>query len=131
MSKKQNLWLFLMVLIMLLSACAPAPATPAAQPGSSGQNTPMPAGGLVTLENAPFAVAAKAALGQKLRIALDQVRFVSAEAVQWSDSCLGLGGPAESCLQALTPGYKVMFSVQGANYEVRTDEGGKTVRIKE
>jgi hypothetical protein len=108
-----------------LSACAPAPATPEAQPGG-----PSAAGGLVTKENAPFAIAAKTALSQKLKVALDQVRFVSADAAQWTDSCLGLGGPAESCLQAITPGYKVMLNVQGTSYEVRTDEAGSAVRIK-
>jgi hypothetical protein len=124
---KRNIGLLFLAAVVLLAACAPAAGTP----GSADSNVPVTGGGLVTQENAPFTLAAKAALSQKLNIPKDQVSFVSADLAQWTDSCLGLGGPAESCLQAITPGYKVMLSVLGKNYEVRTDEAGSVVRIKE
>lgn len=56
---------------------------------------------------------------------------MAAEPVEWSDSCLGLGGPAESCLMAITPGYRVTFEARGASYEVRTDETGSAVRFQQ
>ena len=49
--------------------------------------------------------------------------------VEFSDSCLGLGGPAESCLQAITPGWLVLLDVNGEPYEVHTDETGQQIRI--
>jgi hypothetical protein len=45
-------------------------------------------------------------LAERLGLAVDQLEVVSFEQVDWTDSCLGLGGPAESCLQAITPGYQ-------------------------
>jgi hypothetical protein len=131
MFKRRKFLFVLMLFLMILSACAPKTVTPGPQPASADQNTQSPSGGLVTKDKAPFALAAKATLGQKLGIAPDQITFVSADPVEWTDSCLGLGGPAESCMQAVTPGYKVMLSAQGTSFEVHTDEAGSIVRIKE
>src|SRR5512142_3414515 len=124
MIKRRNNLFDLMVFLMILSACASK--TPTQNPGPQ-----QPSGGLVTKDKAPFAIAAKAALSQKLSISEEKVSFVSADSVEWSDSCLGLGGPAESCLQAITPGYKVVLSAEGKQYEIHTDETGSVVRIKE
>ncbi len=122
MLNRRNTLFIMMLFLMILSACAPK--TPALSPQ-------QPSGEMVTKDKAPFAIAAKAALSQKLGIPEEQVSFVSADAVEWSDSCLGLGGPTESCLQAITPGYRVILSAEGRQYEVRTDEAGSVVRIHE
>ncbi len=122
MFNRRNALFILVVFLMILSACAPK--SPAANPQ-------QPAGGVVSQDKAPYAMAAKAALSQKLAIPEEQVSFVSADKVDWSDSCLGLGGAAESCLQAITPGYKVTLAAEGHQYEIHTDETGSVVRIKE
>ncbi len=122
MLNRRNILFTLILFLMVLSACAPQ--TP-------GQNPQQPSGGMVTKDKAPFAVAAKTALSQKLGIAVEKVGFVSADGVDWTDSCLGLGGPAESCLQAITPGYKVILAAEEKQYEIHTDEAGSVVRIKE
>ncbi len=74
-------------------------------------------------------VNARQELADELGATLDAVEVVSFERAEWSDSCLGLGGPAESCLAVITPGWRVMLSFDGAVYEVRTDELGEAVRI--
>ena len=94
-------------------------------------NAQPPSGGMGPSDQAPFALAAKAALSQKLGISAGEVTFVSAEPVEWSDSCLGLGGPAELCALMMTPGHNVILNAQGTDYEVHTDESGSVVRIKE
>jgi hypothetical protein len=43
---------------------------------------------------------------------------------------LGLGGIAESCLQALTPGFKVEMRAEGKTYVYRTDATGVTLRAE-
>jgi hypothetical protein len=122
MFNRRNTLLILSLFLAVLSACTPRAAAQGAQP---------PSGGLVTIDKAPFALAARTALSQKLGISLDEVRFVSAESQEWTDSCLGLGGIAESCLQVMTPGYKVTLEAGGQQYEAHTDEAGDVVRIKE
>ena len=45
---------------------------------------------------------------------------------------LGLGGPAESCLAVITPGWRVNLLVDDQDkYEVRTDELGDVIRINQ
>ena len=75
-------------------------------------------------------VKAREALAADLGIAVEEVPFGSHEPAEWTDSCLGLGGPEESCLAAIHPGWLVMFEVDGTSYEVRTDELGDIIRIK-
>jgi hypothetical protein len=69
-------------------------------------------------------------LSQMSGAAVSDIKLVSAEEAEWTDSCLGLGGPAESCLQVITPGWKIVLEVGGTQYEVRTDETGQNVRVK-
>ena len=73
--------------------------------------------------------AAVAQLAAELEISEAEIEVVSVEATEFSDSCLGLGGAAESCLQAITPGWLVMLSAAGQTYEVHTDETAQQVRI--
>jgi hypothetical protein len=62
-------------------------------------------------------------------VAVEQIRVVEVEKAEWTDSCLGLGQPNESCLQAITPGWRVVLEVNGQRYEVRTDETASTIRL--
>lgn len=83
--------------------------------------------------DAPPAAVAKArdALATELDVETDEVAIESYKEAEWSDSCLGLGGPAESCLAAIHLGWQVMLSVDGELYEVRTDELGDIIRFKQ
>jgi hypothetical protein len=73
--------------------------------------------------------AAKAQLAQELGVTESEIEVISFEHTEFSDSCLGLGGPAESCLQVITPGWLIMLGIKGEVYEVHTDESGEVVRI--
>jgi hypothetical protein len=67
-------------------------------------------------------------LAQQLSVSAQEIEIVSMEQVEWTDSCFGLGGAAESCLAAITPGWRAIFEVDGQQYEVRTDETGAIAR---
>jgi hypothetical protein len=96
-----------------------------------GSNTNEVQDGQGAGELPPVAVVkAREALATHLELAVEAVPFGSHERAEWTDSCLGLGGPAESCLAAIHPGWQVNFEVDGISYEVRTDEQGDIVRIK-
>lgn len=47
---------------------------------------------------------------------------------EWSDGCLGLGGPAEGCIAVITPGYEVTVSVNGTEQRYRTNADGTQIR---
>lgn len=132
--KHSRFALFLLLFALLVSACAPQAVT-VVPPSSGSAATPEPS---VTPQPqeptaTPLSPEAQRAAAELLKaLGLQgQVELVSVEKVDWTDSCLGLGGPAESCLQAITPGYKMVMTVAGKTYEVRTNEDASVVRFTE
>lgn len=67
-------------------------------------------------------------LAAELGISSSEITIVSVEAVEWSDSCLGLGGAEEMCAAMITPGYRVILEAQGKEYDLHTDESGDNIR---
>lgn len=102
----------------------PTEATPDAEDTSEPAEE-MPGGEI----SHPAVLEAQVTLAEHLGVTMADLVLVSAEQVEWNDGCLGLGGPAESCLQVIVPGWRVIFSANGTEYEVRTDETGSNVRI--
>lgn len=102
----------------------PAPAreaeTPAPAVGDAGGRPPEitpPAGAhdLVRL--------ASQDLAGRLGLATEEIRLVSVEGVEWSDTSLGCPQPGMMYAQVITPGFRVMFQAQGRTYEYHTDTG--------
>ncbi len=85
----------------------------------------------VTSEDNPAVQAAVAALAEKLGVDAETITVQRVELEEWSDSCLGCGGIAESCLTVITPGYRVMLEYEGDVYEMRTDRVGRSIRLCE
>ena len=113
------------LMVLLLGACASqVPGVPVtAETGTPG----IPAG---SPELPPEAVLnARQWLASQLNVAVDQVQIIEAEQAEWTDSCLGLGRPEESCLQVITPGWRAVLEVNGQRYEVRTDRSGSVIRV--
>ncbi len=107
---------------VLVVACVPPPA---AVPGSAETPVSAPAGG----EQPDFTNQALAWLATETNVPAADLRLVEAERVEWTDSCFGLGGPAESCLAAVTPGWRIVFEAGGQQYEVRTNLSGESFRL--
>jgi hypothetical protein len=61
---------------------------------------------------------------------LASATVVRAEAVEWSDGSLGCPEPGMLYTQAITPGYQVVISVDGVEYDYRATEAGQ-VRLCE
>jgi hypothetical protein len=118
--------------LIALSACSPqAPATTdnaLQMPVTSGDDAPP--GSIHNLPVPPGVQAARDALAGKLDVEASAILILEAHEKDWPDSCLGLGGPAESCLAAITPGYDVLMAYQGTEYRYRTDVEGSVVRAE-
>lgn len=119
--------------LLVLSACT-EPTTPdtdnAAQiPVTSGDGSEP--GGIHDLPIPQAVHNARVALATKLNIQARSILILEAHETEWSDSCLGLGGPAESCLAAMTPGYDVLMTHEGIEYHYRTNADGTSVREEE
>lgn len=125
MSKRMLFVAILVLLAALPAACRPAGAEPGA---GEPTGTALPEATEPAADEA-ITAAATAHLAAELGVAVEEIEVVSTEPAEFTDSCLGLGGPAESCLQAITPGWVVVLSVDGQEYELHTDETGQQVRL--
>ena len=96
---------------------------------NSGEN-PQPGSQVHGLEPEPAAAKARTDLAAKLKVNEGQIVIMKVEEKTWTDGCLGLGGPAESCLMALTQGFRVEMEVNGITYVYRTDSTGASVRME-
>lgn len=119
--KTTRLLIRVLWLALLLSACLPA-ATPSPTPATTPTPTPAPQAW------PPAAQAAATQLANQLGLKPEEITIVSAEERQWSDSCLGLGGPAEMCAAVITPGYLVTLTAGGETYRFRTSADGSALR---
>lgn len=116
--KENAMWRIIIVLTLciLAAACSPAESTPADEPAQPQQ-----------LEAVGVAMAKLAA---ETGLDPQDIQLIKVEDEEWMDSCLGLGGPAESCLLVITPGYRVTLEADGTQYVYRTDETGSQVRLE-
>ncbi|MDO8183485.1 MAG: hypothetical protein Q7T49_00675 [bacterium] len=101
--------------------------------GNVGANPPNSAEGAPegSIHNLPLpqAVAAvKSLAAQEAKVSEGEVLILTAFEREWSDSCLGLGGIAESCAQVITPGWEVTLQVKGKEIIYRTNAESTTIR---
>ncbi|MEM9162177.1 MAG: hypothetical protein AAGC54_03810 [Cyanobacteria bacterium P01_F01_bin.4] len=70
------------------------------------------------------------AIAQALNVPPAQLMVERTNRETWTDGCLGLGGPAESCLAALTEGWQIGVSTTADNqhFVYRTDLTGESIR---
>lgn len=115
----KRLGVFLVLASILLAACSLNTAVPATETVPTMIADALPPEVAVEIQNQ---------LSDTLGVPVDQIAIQSVEQREWSDSCLGLGGPEESCAQAITPGWLVVFSIDGTEYRYRVDETGTNIR---
>lgn len=63
-----------------------------------------------------------------LGVPVESLKIVKIEQMEWSDGCLGLPAAGESCTQAITPGWLIIFSVDGQEYSFRINETATVLR---
>lgn len=135
--------LLILVAVLLLSGCAtlvaptsiaPAP-TPVASPPivppslavpaptglplplTSPLQSPLDSPLATPLVINPTVDLARTDLATRLKIAVAQIQVVSFEQVEWPDASAGCAKPGVMYIQVITPGYKIVLSVDGKTYE--------------
>ncbi len=156
MSKQMRLRGFAVIAIVtLISACAvpaatqPAPtvAPPTATAAPSATLTPTTVPPTATLaptatlppteppptpthipvDLTPAQLAAIRTLASDKNIPVEQIQVVSTEAAEWPDGCLGVVLPGVLCTQGKVPGFRIILSAGGRQYEYHTNQNGRSV----
>jgi hypothetical protein len=92
----------------------------------------VPKGTPIPNKTLPKAIADQVLIfaSQQLSVPVEMVKLGAATIEEWSDSCLGLGGPAESCALVIVDGWRVTVSVESNDYFFRTNSDGSFIRIE-
>ena len=68
------------------------------------------------------------ALAREVGVPQDQIIVAQVEPQDWPNSALGCPEPGRAYLQVITPGYRVILSAQGKDYEYHTNQTTMVVR---
>ena len=74
--------------------------------------------------------AALADLSARLDVKIEAIAVVSAEFVEWPDSCLGVVREGSFCAEVITPGFKIVLEHAGVQTEYHTDTAGNLAIVK-
>lgn len=119
MLQKLFVLLALVLVSMLLGACTLGTEVPATEAIPSIVAEALPPEVVVEIQNR---------LSETLGVPVDQIQIETVEQRDWPNGCLGLTEPDEVCTQAITPGWLVVFSIDGTEYRYRVDETGTNIR---
>ncbi|MBW4579109.1 MAG: hypothetical protein KME42_05970 [Tildeniella nuda ZEHNDER 1965/U140] len=69
-------------------------------------------------------------LSQRPNVPIQSLTIARFTRQTWRDSCFGLGGSAESCLQVVVPGWRVEVTNQQQSWFYRTNVTGTSIRLE-
>jgi hypothetical protein len=116
----------LLLCFTLLAACTPAGSLTPTGAGVTAVPTTAPttAPTLTPTGHSPAELAAIQAVSKKYNLPADQIQIASSEAVTWPNGCLGVVIPGVMCTQNLVPGFRVLVTGGGKQYEIHTNQDG-------
>lgn len=115
----------IILLAVLLTACQPGGQPSAGVPPTATvwpTSTAVPPIDLTSPQ-----IVAIGTLSDALRLPLDQILLVKAEAVDWPDTCLGIVHANMGCAQAVVPGFRIVLEADQVRYEYHTDATGHQI----
>jgi hypothetical protein len=118
---KMNLFTLgiMMFLLAVVTACGPATDTPANLAGTA-----------VAIPEQVMSDA-QTRLSEALGIPVESIQIDRVEDAEWADACLELAQEGENCAQVITPGYLIVLTVDGQNYEIHTNADGNIIRLNQ
>jgi hypothetical protein len=75
----------------------------------------------------PAQLAAVQEVSKKYNIPIYQIHIANTEAVTWPNGCLGVVIPGVMCTDVITPGFRIMLTANGQQFEIHTDQNGTSV----
>ncbi len=128
----KSLWVLLIGLALIMAACQPAFAPTQELPAALPTATVPPVTPThIPVDLTPAQRAAIATLAQSLGLKAEQIKVVSTEAVTWPNGCLGVQRLGVLCTQLVVPGFRIILSANGKQYEVHTNQDGTSIAPQE
>jgi hypothetical protein len=123
----------IILILLLLSACAPATLVPPAEATQDSPAVDLPAAPILTADVAVDEITEAAIADLSARLSSDPklVRVLSAESRLWPDTSLGCPSPGKLYAQHTVPGYQLQLEVNGQEYSYHTDNGDTVILCQE
>jgi hypothetical protein len=67
-------------------------------------------------------------ISELLGVPVESLQIENLDKMDWPNGCLGLPESGEVCTEAITPGWLVVFNVDGQEYTFRVDQTGTVIR---
>lgn len=126
MVQKQRVMVVVFLFSILLVACTAVLPPDPVDRKTPIYNLPGNATPTVTTE-IPALAAARASLAAAYGIEPSTIQVMGVEPVDWRDSCLEIQIAGQSCLQVVTPGYRILLLAAGGQVEYRSNLDGTLV----
>lgn len=128
--------LLVLAVALLVAGCAlpegagqPSPASPVDEAATPTDQAMEPTSAPAEAEEPPAAASDPAAsdemvkaLANTLGVAPEALTVLSVEPVNWPDTCLGVTSMDIMCGEAITPGYRIVVEVDGAQTTLHTNQ---------
>ena len=136
----RTVWVFLICLSLSAAACTAASGslgTPSSAPTEAPTETPMQPSATeppilatpthIPVDIPPVQRAAIASLAQTLGVTGEKITVVSSEAVTWPNGCMGVQRLGMMCTQNVVPGFRIVLSANGKQFELHTNLDGSII----
>lgn len=135
----RRVFFVLIISVMVLTACAPAPAATQepsypnvpSYPSEPSYPNQQPTPTHIPVDLTPAQRAAINSLMAQLSVSADKIKLVSTEAVTWPNGCLGIVRMGVLCTQNEVPGFKIVLEANSQKYEFHTNQDGSLVLLAE
>lgn len=113
-----------LTLALMLAACQGQPVSNATPTVPSPDSTST---SVIPVDLTPAQLVAIGKLSDALSLPMDQIKIASVEAVDWSDSCLGIIHANMGCADVITPGFRIILEANHLQYEYHTNQDGRQI----
>jgi hypothetical protein len=104
---------------LLLAACSTSSTNVPATQVNPALEEAMPPDVALTIQNQ---------VSELLGVPVESIQIENLEKMDWPDSCLGLPEADEACAEVITPGWLLIFNIDGQEYRFRANEIGTVIR---
>ena len=113
-------WIWVLLLAgLVLAACGSNQGTPPATPENPALENTLPPEVALNVQNF---------ITETMGVPAETIEIKNVEQMDWPDGCLGLPEGDEACVEAITPGWLLTFTINGQDYNYRVNQDGTVIR---
>ncbi len=114
----KKLYISILLIVLMISACAPQPSTPQSDVPQSPSALPTLVRSDLTWEQSLLV----AQLSRQTGVVVNDIVVAETTAITWPDHCLGIIRMGVLCARGEVPGFRFVLVANGQSYEYHTNQ---------